>query len=101
MNVLMEGCLDRISALRRRWGSSSWDQMNFGVVAILDWRSFSRTEDVCLTRLASDEVDGCLQPPLPMVVFIRPAHFDHALPCFARVNVQCAIGQYWKSKSKQ
>lgn len=72
----MDGCLDRISALRFLCGSSECDQVNWGEDAILLERSCSSVEEVTVTVSAllllfvedeEDADDGLVQPPLPMV----------------------------------
>ena len=69
----MDGCLDRISALRFLCGSSECDQVNWGEANILLERSCSSVEEVVtvsallLFVVEDDADDGLVQPPLPMV----------------------------------
>ena len=70
----MDGCLDRISALRFLCGSSECDQVNWGEADIFVERSCSSVEEVVtvsalllLFVVEDDADDGLVQPPLPMV----------------------------------
>ena len=63
----MDGCLDRISALRFLCGSSECDQVNWGEANILLERSCSSVEEVVTVSALFEDADGLVQPPLPMV----------------------------------
>jgi len=71
----MDGCLDRISALRFLCGSSECDQVNWGEADIFVERSCSSVEEVVTVSALlllfvvdeEDADDGLVQPPLPMV----------------------------------